>query len=304
MQTTMATLNNINNNNQKPGYADKNGNKTSGLFSAFLHCYHFTTDPCCIQDPQIIKALNAGGVYPDPAPPAWNCIITFNRFFILSCGQLSGAVTGILLSLLSIAIIYVGVSRQDLAAMRQTRSGRDRARYSWVQGWWNNSAFANPAARPASVLLKPTLTAAAGGGGGSQTGRQPALFSPERAQFQRFEDENTTLGEDVTRLRAYSRGPSPGDLRRSGVPRANGVDPLAEMMGGGGGAPAPAMVPEGVPAYRAVYEFRGAPGSVEMELVRVGERLVVLQVNGDGSAVVRSLESGRQGVVPVDILSR
>ncbi|KAI8832934.1 hypothetical protein BJ741DRAFT_613195 [Chytriomyces cf. hyalinus JEL632] len=265
------------------GFGIVNGNQTSGIFQAFLHCYKETTDPCCKVDPAIVKALNNGGVYPDKPPPPWTCYVQFNRFFLLSCGQLSGIIIGVCMVILSGVIIWIGVSRQDPEEMRRTKAGESKARYAWVSGWWKNSAFSNPA-RPHDgddgdsgfkaaanrlSLQKPHKVQ-----GGSQNG-QPNKFSMERSQFQRFDDQEAS---DVyaSRARGASRDP----------------------FNSGSSSPATA------PGYKAMFEFRGDTENGEMDIVRANDRLVVLQVVADGYAFAQNLDTGRQGVVPLNILAR
>ncbi|TPX73910.1 hypothetical protein CcCBS67573_g04826 [Chytriomyces confervae] len=265
------------------GFGIVNGNQTSGIFQAFLHCYRETTDPCCKVDPAIIKALNNGGVYPDKPPPPWTCYVQFNRFFLLSCGQLSGIIIGVCMVILSGVIIWIGVSRQDPEEMRKTKAGESKARYAWVSGWWKNSAFSNPA-RPHDgddgdsgfkaaanrlSLQKPHKVQ-----GGSQNG-QPNKFSTERSQFQRFDDQEAS---DVyaSRARGASRDP----------------------FNSGSSSPAAA------PGYKAMFEFRGDVENGEMDIVRANDRLIVLQVVADGYAFAQNLETGQQGVVPLNILAR
>ncbi|KAJ3028440.1 UNVERIFIED_CONTAM: hypothetical protein HDU68_001666 [Siphonaria sp. JEL0065] len=319
------------------GFGTYQSNVTETLISAFDYCQFVNaTESCCQYDEELLTYLKQGHL-PEPViPDIYNCQVRFNRFFLVSCGQLLGTIFGTLMGFASIGIIWWGVQRQDKEAMRNTISGRAKEESKWMWQWFNSSALANPAA---SVVGS---TASDLQGKGSNQSLQPGSFAKERREFQRFDHENgggdeftaqqfhshsrraasagggvagatthTRRGSSATghnsmkKSRSQSRSPIRQSPSRSGN-TSQGVDPFAEMMGG-----LPVSMDSAVPSYTAAFDFYGKPGSPEMDRVRVGDRLVVLEVrprvevkNGGAVAVARNLSTGKQGIVPMNILAR
>ncbi|KAJ3073961.1 hypothetical protein HDU98_000263 [Podochytrium sp. JEL0797] len=349
------------------GFGVYQGNTTQQLESAFNFCLS-TPEICCQQDPTLLTALNSGTLpQPPPPPPTWACQVKFNRFFTASCGQIIGATSGTLLGFLALAIVWWGVSRQDVEAMKRTASGKAKQEHEWLSNWWNNSVFANPAAAHPAPEVSPDFNSYTAGSTAylkqqptaasllpnyphyvrnAPTHHQPGVFSNDRRSFQKFDqepmsesslDSSTEFTEYQHQNHQRRSQPSPpvapaATPRRPSIPLRDvnlggashgggglspppqshsrsasrspvrGVDPFAEMMGGG--APVDRAASPGVPAYKALYEFVGAKAGFDLDLARVGDRLVVLEVKAGGVALARNLDTGRQGVVPMNLLGR
>ncbi|KAI9351198.1 hypothetical protein BDR26DRAFT_850641 [Obelidium mucronatum] len=243
----------------------------------------------------------------------------------------------------SIGVIWWGVQRQDKEAMKNTISGKSKEETKWMWQWFNNSALANPAKHDPSENASmggPRLGERSSGGSNKSGSGQPSVFAKERREFQQFDDTGSPIPPEPVAAAAAAgftqqqynshsrrshprrerRGSSANDnphmksrsqsrspIRHQSPHRADhyqqetqGVDPFAEMMGGG----PPVTMDSAVPAYHAVFEFYGVAGSPDLEHVRVGDRLVVLEVKPNGFGVARNLNTGKQGLVPMNILSR
>ncbi|KAJ3027538.1 UNVERIFIED_CONTAM: hypothetical protein HDU68_003624 [Siphonaria sp. JEL0065] len=307
------------------GFGTYQSNITETLISAFDYCQFVNaTESCCQYDTELFSYLKQGHLPEPVVPDIYNCQVRFNRFFLVSCGQLLGTIFGTLMGFVSIGIIWWGVQRQDKEAMRNTISGRAKEESKWIWQWFNSSALANPAA---SVVASAASDVQ---GKGSNQSTQPGAFAKERREFQRFDDENgggdeftaqqfhshsrraasagggvagaarhgTAGHNSMKKSRSQSRSPIRHQSPSRSGNTSQGVDPFAEMMGG-----PPVSMENAVPSFIAVFDFYGKPGSPEMDRVRVGDRLVVLENRGT-VAVARNLSTGKQGIVPMNILAR
>ncbi|KAJ3130642.1 hypothetical protein HK100_007800 [Physocladia obscura] len=377
------------------GFGVFQGNTTNQIESAFLMC-ESKPEACCTYDPTLANALAVGHIPQVKQTPPYYCQMTMASS-IVSCGQLSGTVIGVILGLASLGIMYWGIQKQDKEAMKLTKSGMSAE-------WFDLKSVKNLASSFSGSTSSRTAAASGTAAGSSSNGVSSSSFSStlskklpsisnvgsdgmmpqpvtkDRKQFQRFDDDpnhtdldyqaattsatlrkqqqqqlhyqlqqhqvpayppqlvhttaNTNAGPGLDYARnnppssaAHRRGsdgrevrlnlPSHGSSRansksphRQGIPKLDdatvnqhspplggGVDPFAEMMGGGGGS-------SGIPAYSALFEFRGQPGTMELDVVRAGDRVVILEVMQNGYAAARNLETGRQGLVPMNLLTR
>ncbi|KAJ3356980.1 hypothetical protein HDU83_009150 [Entophlyctis luteolus] len=262
------------------GYGTYQGNTTESLQNAYEDCIdQDNPEPCCLYDPTLYQALTSGVIPTAAATPTYSCQVVFNRFFTASCGQISGAVSGVILGIMSLVIVWWGIKQQDPNAMRNTASGKNRDAF---KSWWNDSAFSNASADGSAV--------GAAVAHGIKT-------EHDRMQFQRFDDSDSTGSSEPRPVppQSHHHHHQQHQPRFAPAPAA-GADPFGEMMGGG--------TLRAIPTYNALFEFRGVPGSLELDIVRAGDRIIVLEVKSNGYAVARNLETGRQGLVPMNILTR
>ncbi|KAJ3267305.1 hypothetical protein HDU77_000018 [Chytriomyces hyalinus] len=93
------------------GFGRVSYDSTAALRSAYSHCIPAaatSSDPCCTWDPAIQRALKSGGVEALERGPAYTCQLTTATGQV-SCGQLIGGIFGFLMSILSVAIVWVRV---------------------------------------------------------------------------------------------------------------------------------------------------------------------------------------------------
>ncbi|KAJ3234638.1 hypothetical protein HDU81_001293 [Chytriomyces hyalinus] len=93
------------------GFGRVSYDSTAALRAAYSHCTPTaatSSDPCCTWDPAIQRALRSGGVEALEKGPAYTCQLTTATGQV-SCGQLIGGVFGFLMSILSVAIVWVRV---------------------------------------------------------------------------------------------------------------------------------------------------------------------------------------------------
>ncbi|KAJ3391639.1 hypothetical protein HDU84_005589 [Entophlyctis sp. JEL0112] len=270
------------------GYGTYQGNSTESLQNAYDDCVSQSNpEACCLYDPNLYAALTSGVIPTAAATPTYSCQVVFNRFFTASCGQISGAVSGVILGIMSLVIVWWGIKQQDPNAMQNTASGKNRDAF---KSWWNGSALSN-------ANNDGSATGSATGAAYSATAvSNGAKAEHERSQFEHFGDLDASARRVVLTAPVQPQSHQYQQQPRFQPTAAAGSDPFGEMMGGG--------TMRMIPTYNALFEFRGVPGSLELDIVRAGDRLVVLEVKSNGYGVVRNLETGRQGLVPMNILTR